>query len=80
METYVGQSNMPWPAVAYDKVRTKAAQMQTDQVNEIPTLLLIDSGGRILCSSHGDSKSGPEKVLADLDKILAGGRPTSPAP
>jgi nucleoredoxin len=81
METYLGQSNMPWPAIAFDKVGVKTAQMQADQIKEIPALILIDSNGRVLSNGYGQGKeSGPEKVLADLDKILAGGSVTPPTP
>ena len=77
METYVNQSNMPWPAVAYDKVGAKASRMETKSIKEIPCLILIDAAGRILSTSSGsDGEAGPHKVLADLDKVLAGGSPS----
>jgi len=75
METYLGQSNMPWPAVAYPQINRKAAGMETNVIKEIPCLVLVDAGGRILSKTDGKT-AGPEKVLADLDKILAGGAPS----
>jgi hypothetical protein len=75
METCMTQGNMPWPAVAYDKVGSKIGMIPKDLVREIPCLVLADAGGRILShSGAGENDSNPEKVLADLDRILAHGR------
>jgi nucleoredoxin len=72
METYIAQANMPWPAVEYDKLASKAA-IQQNFVRGIPCLILIDANGRILSNSYGpEGNLGPEKVLADLDKVLNG--------
>jgi Thioredoxin-like len=70
MESYVSQTNMPWPAVAYEKRDGKAGAIGDKIVRGIPCLILSDAGGRIL--SHTDENSGADKVLADLDKVLAG--------
>ena len=74
METYMAQSNMPWPAVAYDKRTSKAGAIQNNLVREIPCLVLTDATGKILSYSHGgENAAGPEKVLADLDQIFSRG-------
>jgi nucleoredoxin len=74
METYMAESNMPWPAVAYDKRGGKAGAIQNNLVREVPSLVLADATGKILSYSHGgDNAAAPEKVLADLDEILTRG-------
>lgn len=74
METYMGQTNMPWPAVAYDKRTGKAGAIQNNLVHEIPSLVLADAAGKVLSYSHGGENAvGPEKVLADLDQIFSRG-------
>jgi nucleoredoxin len=74
METYMAQSNMPWPAVAYDKRTGKAGAIQNNLVREVPCLVLTDATGEILSYSHGgENAAGPEKVLADLDQIFSRG-------
>jgi hypothetical protein len=74
METYMVESNMPWPAVAYDKRAGKAGAIQNNLVREIPSLVLTDATGKILSYNHGgDNAVAPEKVLADLDEIFARG-------
>lgn len=72
METYMGQSNMPWPAVAYDKIGAKAAGIQSQHVHGIPCLILVNGSGDILLNSGGDENdTGLEKVIVDLDQIFA---------
>jgi hypothetical protein len=74
METCMTQSSMPWPAVAYEKLASKAGLIQKDLVREIPCLVLADASGRVLShSGTGEKDSTPEKVLADLDRIFARG-------
>jgi nucleoredoxin len=74
METCITQSNMPWPALAYDKLDSKGGAIQKDLVREIPCLVLVDASGRVLSpSGKGEKDSSPEKVLADLDQIFARG-------
>ena len=73
METYMTQSKMPWPAADYEKLATKDV-IQKDVVHSIPSLVLVDAGGNIISNSYaGEKDLGPEKVLADLDKIFARG-------
>ena len=69
MENYIGQSSMPWPAVAYDKRSGKAGAMQQD-IHQVPRLILADANGKVL-SDSGDNQPDFNKVLADLDRILA---------
>jgi thiol-disulfide isomerase/thioredoxin len=81
METYMAQSNMPWPAIAYDKLAGKAGDIQKNLVREIPCLILADATGKILSHSRSDENSfDTGKVLADLDQILArnSGGPAAP--
>ena len=80
METYMAQSNMPWPAVAYDKRTGKAGTIQNNLVREVPCLVLADATGKILSYSHGGENAvGPERVLADLDQIFTRGSESAPA-
>src|SRR2546430_410544 len=73
METYMTQSKMPWPAADYERLATKDV-IQKDVVHSIPCLVLVDAGGNIISNSYaGEKDLGPEKVLADLDKIFARG-------
>jgi hypothetical protein len=74
MESYIAQTNMPWPAVAFDKVTDKAALLPKDLVKEIPFLVLVDASGTIL--AYGGTEEGKpnvDKVLADTEQVLAHG-------
>jgi hypothetical protein len=74
METYMMQSSMPWPALGYDKRSGPAGDIEKGLVHEIPSLVLVDGRGKVLSYSHGgDNEVLPEKVLSDLDQILAHG-------
>ncbi len=70
METYISQTNMPWPAIAFDKRGNKIGLIQEKLVHEVPHLILADATGRVL-SDSGNTQPNLEKVIADLDKILA---------
>jgi Thioredoxin-like len=73
METYMVQSNMPWPAADYDKLAVKDV-FQKELIGGVPSLVLTDASGNILSNSYaGEKDLGPEKVLADLDKVFASG-------
>ena len=75
-ETYMREANMPWLAIDYAKLKGKEA-LAKNAGNGIPSLVLVDSSGNVISSSHSGSQNlGPEKVLADLDAIFAG----KPAP
>ena len=70
METYVTQSRMPWPAVAYDRINSKASVLPKDLVQEIPCLVLADAAGRLISGTKPGDSGGPDKVLADVDRLL----------
>ncbi len=72
METYMSQSNMPWPAVTFDKVSEKLSRLPKGLVKDVPFLVLADATGKI--ASYGgasDEKNSLNKVLQDLDRALA---------
>ena len=71
MENYISQTNMPWPAVAYDKLSGKAGALAGSLTHQIPRLILAEASGRIL-SDSGETKPDFNKVLADLDRVLGG--------
>jgi hypothetical protein len=70
MENYVSQTNMPWPAVAYDKLQGKAGALAGSLTHQIPRLILAEGSGRVL-SDSGETRPDFDKVLADVDKVLA---------
>jgi nucleoredoxin len=74
MEGYMRESNMPWPAIDYEKLREKGELLRAAG-DGIPSLFLVESTGKLLSSSYSGSQYlGPQKVLADLDTIFAGGQ------
>jgi len=74
-ETYIREANMPWPAIDYAKLKGKEA-IAKNAGDGIPSLVLVDSAGNVISSSHSGSQNfGPQKVLADLDAIFAGKAP-----
>src|SRR5437879_7255874 len=68
MEKYVREENMPWPAIDFSKLKEKET-LAKNAGNGIPSLVLVDSTGKVISSSQD---VGPEKVLADLDAIFSG--------
>ena len=70
MQNYVSQTNMPWPIVAYDKLQGKAGALAGAFTHKIPRLILAEASGRVL-SDSGESQPNFDKVLTDLDKLLA---------
>jgi nucleoredoxin len=72
MEQYMRESNMPWPAIDYDK-RNEKKELLARAGNGIPALVLVDASGRLISSSFdGKRNIAPQKVLDDLDSVLAG--------
>lgn len=69
METYIHQAEMPWPAVVFEKTGSKFAGRRV--VYEVPSLVLVCGDGKILYISPGIQNSDMDKVIANLDKILA---------
>jgi nucleoredoxin len=71
-ETYMKETQMPWPAIDFQKVSSKA-QIHTFAGKGIPDLVLLDANGKVLSDSYaGTEYRGPQHVLTDLDQILAG--------
>jgi Thioredoxin-like len=71
MNTYISETKMPWPAIAYDKLASKQVIVK-NLVRGVPCLILVDGNGTVLSNNGGGpNDQGPEKVLADLDRILA---------
>lgn len=72
MEAYMRETGMPWLAIDYNKRKDKPELSQTAG-NSIPALFLLERTGRLLSNTVVDGKYvGPDKVLTDLDSILAG--------
>jgi nucleoredoxin len=72
MAAYMSETNMPWPAIDFEKLREKEV-LKKNAGNGIPSLVLVDATGNVLSSSYvGTQYVGPAKVLSDLDAILAG--------
>lgn len=72
MEEYMRETNMPWPAIAYQKLKEKEV-LKKNAGTGIPSLVLVDQTGKLLSSTYAGSQYlGPAKVLADLDAIFAG--------
>jgi nucleoredoxin len=72
METYMRETNMPWPAIDYPKVASKEA-IRKYAGDGIPCLVLLDATGKVVSDSFaGKQYLGPGKVLTDLDAIFAG--------
>lgn len=72
MQTYMGETNMPWPAIDYAKIESKEV-LRRYAGKGIPCLVLVDENGKVISDSFaGEKYLGPGKVLADLDSIFAG--------
>ena len=72
MESYMRETGMPWLAIDYNKRKDKPELSKTAG-NSIPALFLAERTGRLLSNTVVDGKYvGPDKVLTDLDAILAG--------
>jgi nucleoredoxin len=72
METYMRETNMPWPAIDFQKLAGKDA-IKKYAGSGIPCLVLVDGTGKVVSDSYaGKQYRGPQKVLSDLDAIFAG--------
>lgn len=69
MESYIHKAEMPWPAVVFEKTGSKFAGRRL--VYEVPSLVLVSGDAKVLYSSPGIQNSDMDKVVANLDKILA---------
>ena len=73
METYMRETQMPWPAIDFAKLPGKEA-LKKYAGESIPCLVLLDKNGAVVSDSNAGKKYiGPEKVLTDLTSILAKG-------
>lgn len=73
METYMRETNMPWPAIEFQKIAGKSEIMKYAG-SGIPCLVLVDETGKIISNSfEGSTYVGPKKVLSDLDGIFSRG-------
>ena len=72
MEQYMRESNMPWPAIDYDK-RDAKNELRAAAGNGIPSLVLVEATGKLVSRSFdGEKYLGPQTVLDDLDSLFAG--------
>ena len=79
MEAYMRDTQMPWPAVSFDKIVEKEV-LNRYAGSGIPCLVLIDAQGKVISDSYdGKTYRGPQKVLADLDRLFAGSAPAAVA-
>src|SRR6266404_871346 len=79
MEAYMRETNMPWPAIDYQKLADKEV-LKKSAGDGIPSLVLVDAAGKLISSSYaGKQYLGPAKVLVDLDAIFAGTAPAKVA-
>lgn len=78
-ESYIQEAKMPWLAVDYDQLAGLEG-VKSLGGGSIPSLLVLDSAGRIVASSYdGEKYLGPQNALAALDRIFAGNGPTAVA-
>jgi thiol-disulfide isomerase/thioredoxin len=71
METYMKETNMPWPAIEFAKVGGKDV-LNRYEGKGIPCLVVIDASGKVISDSfEGEKYLGPAKVIADLETIFA---------
>jgi len=74
-ETYFRETNMPWPAIDFQKLSGKDA-IRRYAGSGIPCLVVLDAAGKVVSDSfNGKEYLGPGKVLQDLDAIFAGAPP-----
>ncbi len=75
-ETYMRDSRMPWPAVDYDRLG-ELGDLRRIGGDGIPSLVLLDPAGHVLSSSFdGERYLGPQKVIADLQRIFEAAAPS----
>jgi nucleoredoxin len=78
MESYMRDFQMPWPAISFDKLAAHPS-IQQYAGNGIPSLVLIDAQGKVVSDSYdGEKYLGPNKVLADLDRIFSNSSAAGP--
>ena len=76
MANYMRQDGMAWPALSFER-KEQEAELTHYAGSGIPDLVLLDSSGQVLSDSYqGKTYVGPQKVLADLNRLLAAGTPS----
>ena len=64
---------MTWPALSFGR-KEQETELTRYADSGIPDLVLLDSSGQVLSDSYqGKTYVGPQKVLADLNRLLASG-------
>jgi nucleoredoxin len=72
METYIRDSQMPWPGIDFAKLTGKASSLRKYTGDSIPCLVVVDPAGNVVSDTYaGKSYLGPEKVMGDLAAIFA---------
>lgn len=67
---YMTSDSMPWPAVKFSKIRQSGLQSYAGR--GIPCLVMIKPDGSVVSDTNVNGQyMGPQKVLADLKKILS---------
>ena len=67
---YMTSTSMPWPAVKLTKIRKSGLQSYAGR--GIPCLVMIKPDGSVVSDTNVNGQYlGPQKVLADLEKILS---------
>ena len=70
MEGYMREVQMPWPALAFDKIAGIPALTKYEG-SGIPCLVVVDETGKVVSDTYaGKERRGPEAVLADLDRLF----------
>ena len=72
MTEYMQSSGMPFLAMKFDR-KEKSSWAKKYAERGIPNLVFLDGSGEVLSASYVDGQYvGPRKVLADIEKHLAG--------
>jgi nucleoredoxin len=78
MLAYVREERMPWPALAWDALKT-TPEVTRHAGSGIPCLVLVDENGKVLSDSYRWGRYvGPDAVLDDTWKILRTHRRANP--
>ena len=71
MTTYMEEAAMPWAAIEFSKL-ANVPSLKKYAGDGIPDLVIVDTTGKVLADSYVRGKYvGPERVLDDLNNILA---------
>lgn len=76
MQGYMREMQMPWPAVSFDKIKSKDG-LNRYAGSGIPCLVVLDATGKVVSDTNvGGNYLGPSKVVADLERMFS----TTPGP